>query len=217
MWKIIRGDVSYHRWLFICLYVFFIPFLLINALVREIDGTLLQIMFLTAPFIGIFVDSEEKKSQRIRFITRLPVPLRTYANSRHPMFVGFWSSLVLLYWLSCVWSPVPRSIPLAFWRPLTLMGLMYIIASCMAINRDIKFNPLLPACKAISRSAVVFFAVLAGVIYFGSTNYEQMSENLRTFWAIFFTPLAAAVSVALALGLIIYSSLVFQRRLTYLQ
>jgi hypothetical protein len=205
MWEIIKAEMQYYKWLFISLYMFVMPFYIINSIRGNMQKHLIFIAFYTLPIIGIFV----KKSKRTRLHAGLPVSIFYLGISRYPIITVFWISLVVLFCISVILS---KSATLNSWQILSITATGPFVAACMNISKDLRFSKFAVITQIVFKIIIVLFAVIIAVLYF--STYAEGIFNINLSW-IFQNPLFAIIMIICTLALMVISVRLFEGRSTY--
>ena len=209
MWKIIKADIQYFKWLFLWLYLFAMPFYIANAVLGNLQEQLIFIAFYTLPIIGIFVSNEEKRSKRTRLHVALPITIQQLGIVRYPIITVFWISLILL---SCLSTFLNRSSVPNLWRILSILATGPLVAACMTIHQDLQFSKFTKSAQIVFRVIIVLLAVVIAILYFAT--YADRLFNVNLSW-IFQNPLFAIVLVISTVVLLLISVRLFENRSTY--
>jgi len=214
MWKWIKSDIIYHKRLFLILYGFLLPLFVVNAIWFSSEKDMPKIIFLTLPVLGIFAGSEEVKTKQIRLLVGLPLPLRKIGLGRFVIFIGFWSSLMLLFALSVGIRHWPQLTIRYLWQILSMTGTVFIIVSCMQLNFDWQYCFCQPGLRVGLRWLAIFVAIAFTVFYF-MVFAEQI--NLYFIFKIFYSAGGSFFLMISGMALMLLSITVFKRRLSYLE
>lgn len=208
MWKIIKADIQYHKWLFLSLYLFVLPFYVFNAITGNMEDQLMWIAFYTLPIIGIFRGNEEKHSKRIRFHASLPISTHQLGISRYVIISVYWISLVCLFCISVILN---KASILNVWWILSMTASGPFVASCMMIYEDLKFSKYHKAAQILYRVVIVLLGAIIIILY-ATYAFRIFNTNLN---AIFKIPLGAIVLVLSTMVLVTISVRLFESRRAY--
>ena len=209
MWKIINADIQYYKWLFFSLYLFVLPFYLVNAIIGNMEDHLMWIAFYTLPIIGIFRSNEEKNSKRVRFHASLPISTHQLGISRYVIISIYWISLVCLF---CISVTLNKAAFLNLWLILSIAASGPFVAGCMMIYEDLKFSKYHKVAQILYRIVIAMLGTIIIILY-ATYAFRIFNTKLNS---IFQIPLVATVLALSTLVLLSISLRLFESRRTYL-
>lgn len=211
MWKIVKADIEYYKVLFFLLYIFILPFWVIQTVLGDFENHLIWVSFYTLPIIGIFVGNEEKKSKRTRLLASLPLSARQIGMARYPILITYWASLLILIYISTIIGG--KSI-ISTSELFSIAASGPFIAACMSINLDLRFQNITLAKQILFRTAVIVAAVVITITYLGGylLNFTESAP-----FGIFNNLSFATIFSLMTIILLIISEIIYERRATYLE
>ena len=216
MWKMIKSDIMYNRFLFVFLYSVVIIAVAANAVFGNLEEALATWMFFSVVVIGITAGIEEMRTKRIRFFTGLPVPDRQQGIYRYSVFVPYWLSLMILLWLSSLISRKGQVGLDYLWWILTRIGAMFIWIASMNLSQDFRFYYNTKSLGYLLKWTVLIFGTFGGPFVYFVTNVRYQSDLVFFFVSNMFQNSAGALALFLfSLGLMVLSVRVYKRRRSY--
>lgn len=214
MWKLIRAEWTYYKTIIVILYAFILPFLILNAVTEGFEEHLGRAVFIAVPVLSIVMNSEEKKSKKNPFYSKLPVPVSLVGISRLAVWVPFWLSLVFLFGLSCMIGNHDRIGANLPWIVLTLASTMIIFGSFATVMLDLRYCFSGIVLDKTVTACIIFLPWIAAVIYLFTTVSGPVGPYLAR---IFFTTTGSSTLILIAIFLAVSSVVVYQRRKSYLE
>jgi len=161
MWSLVKTDIEYNKGLFILLLSVMLPLFALYAAFPWLERMVGHMMFFNIVFLGVITGNEEIKDRSNRLSALLPLPIRTIALSRVPVWLGYWLLLALLLLFS---SFVSRGGSLRDGYAGTLLAYsagMIGWISCLDINFNLRFI----VRKAVPRVLLRSLAVILSVVF----------------------------------------------------
>ena len=216
MGKMVKADIVYNRVLFIFLYTAVFLAAVTNAILGSLEAQLSTLMFFSVVLIGVTAGLEEIKSKRIRFLAGLPITIRQIGIFRYSVFVPYWSSLMLLLWISTLVSRQGQIGMDYLWWVLTRTGAVFIWIACMDLSQDFPLCYRKKGLGYFSKWLVLLVGVFGGPLIYFATNPRQQTEPFfSAFSDVFLTPTGALGLFLLSLALMMLSVIVFEKRKSY--
>lgn len=216
MWNMIKTDIAYDRVMFVFLYSVGFIAVITNAILGDLEEQLSILMFFSVVVIGVTAGIEEIKTKRIRFFTGLPVSVRQLGIFRYPVFVAYWTSLMILLWLSTLISQQAQIGLDYLWWILTRTGAVFIWIACMGLSQDFPFCYKRKGPGYVFKWMVLLLGVFGGpFVYFVTNPREQTEPFFSAFSDVFLTPTGALGLFLLGLSLMVLSVFVYERRRSY--
>jgi hypothetical protein len=229
MWKIIKADFKYQKFVFIFPYAIVLLAIIANVSqgwrhhehdmqgVRTVMASMTGIIFLAKSFIIA-------KEKRYRFITLLPLKQWKIALTRVLFIILIWLSFLAMYWLgSAVIRPYRADI--LIWDTLSFTGLVLLANSIIFIYYDLLYT-LTNKKQKVILGFIFLLLVLIGYIVFFLFGVDEQSWNIfknlflpyKSDFSSFSSNYIGAI-VILSIGFImtILSVIVFKQRKTYTQ
>ncbi len=216
MWNMIKTDIAYDRVMFVFLYSVGFIAVITNAILGDLEEQLSILMFFSVVVIGVTAGIEEIKTKRIRFFTGLPVSVRQLGIFRYPVFVAYWTSLMILLWLSTLISQQAQIGLDYLWWILTRTGAVFIWIACIGMSQDFPFCYKRKGPGYVFKWMVLLLGVFGGpFVYFVTNPREQTEPFFSAFSDVFLTPTGALGLFLLGLSLMVLSVFVYERRRSY--
>jgi hypothetical protein len=228
MWKIIKADFRYHKFVFIVPVSIVLAGLIANLvqgwrqLEHDFQG-MRTVMAVTTAFIFFFKYVTMIGEKRARHDMLLPLKSWQIGLPRLLFTILIWSAFLILYW-SATAMVRPYRIDIIIWDTISLSGLILIANALMFIFVDLNYTSVKRIHKLMLALLYPFF-VLCGFIaffIFGVSDQSwQIFKMLLPFKADFSsfsaTAIGAMISLLIGLAATYWSLLVFEYRRTYLQ
>jgi hypothetical protein len=187
-----------------------------NAIIGNLEEQLSTLMFFSVVVIGITAGIEEIKTKRIRYFTLLPVPVRQLGIFRYSVFVPYWSSLMILLWLSTLISQKGHVSLDYLWWILTRTGSVFIWIACMNLSQDSTFVYKSKGLGYLLKWMVLLFGVFGGPFIYFVTNFRYQSDPIFSFVSdVFFSPTGALGLFLLSISLMVLSIYIYELRKSY--
>ena len=229
MWKIIKVDFKYQKYIFIFPYAVVLTAIIANVLQgwRQHDHDMQGVRTVMASMTGIiflfksFVIAKEK---RHRFIILLPMKQWKIALTRVLFIILIWLSFLILYWLGTIMI-YPYRADILIWDTLSFTGLVLLANSMIFIYYDLLYTLTNKNQKAFA-GFLFLISLIIGYILFFLFSVDEQSWNIfksfllpykDDFLSITSNYVGAIVSVLIGIMMSILSVLVFGRRKTYTQ
>jgi hypothetical protein len=216
MWKLMKADITYNKVLFVFLYTVVFFAVVTNVIMGNLEEQMATLMFFSVVVIGVTAGIEEIKTKQIRFFAGLPVPARKLGIFRYPVFVAYWTSLMILLWLSTLISQQGHVGLDYLWWILTRSGAVFVWIACMILSQDFPFCYRVKVLGYALKWAVLLFGVFGGpLVYFVTNPREQQEPFFSSLSDVFLTPTGALGLFLLSLGMMALSVLVYEQRKSY--
>jgi hypothetical protein len=216
MWKMIKADISYNRVLFMFLYAAIFIAVAANAIFGNLEEALATLMFFSVVLIGITAGLEELRNKQIRFFTGLPISVRHLGILHYPVFVAYWTSLMILLWLSSLISQKGQVDLDYLWWILTRTGAMFIWIACMNLSQDFMFIYRTRSLGYILKWIVLLIGVFGGPFVYFVTNVRYQTDLVFFFVSDIFQNATGALALfLLSLGMMALSVVVYEMRKSY--
>lgn len=214
-WSIIKADFSYYKNFFFIIYTVIIA---VVCLIGKHEYEILRFLFLSLPMLGIFCGNEERTSRRIRLHASLPISSRSLVLTRFPSFIGFWLSLMLIFLID-VWIQNSGERFGHFLHHAGIAtGLVILLVVSMDIFYDLNFYPIDPFLKKIMKTLILIPGILAALIYFAMTFYDNNGVFLfNNYHHLIFSSLSFISLIILCLILMGLSVQIYLKRISYLE
>jgi len=229
MWKLLKSEIEYFKWL----YILSLAFVIIINLGLTIDRRWiesqnefpgLRIIWLGIGIVVFFFQILfNRKSGRLRIQKLIPVSDIGTAAVRLLAFIGFWICLsaILITFYIFNFSDLPNKNWLI--NLMSISGIMFLINSIPILYSDF-YNTYLKKTEKIIMGA--FWSLLwiiylsLNVIFF--TYMDPISPSFfasarEKLTALYFTPEATIINVILGLSLFFISIVTFRNRKLYLE
>jgi hypothetical protein len=214
MWTLIRVELTYYKTLLIILYACILPFIVINTFRSGFEEHLARAMWITVPIIVIAMNSEEKKSKKNPLYAKLPVSKWRIGIVRLSVWVPFWLSLVMLFWLSCRIGGSHRIVTYFPWLILTLGSSMIIIGSFSSTVLDLRYCFREKVLDKTLAGCIIMIPWILALMYLLMSVSGPIGPYLAR---VFFSPQTSILMTILAVLLIILSVAVYNCRKSYLE
>jgi len=229
MWKIIKADFKYQKFVFIFPYAIVLLAIIANVSqgwrqnvhdmqgVRTVMASMTGIIFLSKSFIIA-------KEKRHRFITLLPLKQWKIGLTRTLFIILIWLSYLAMYWLGT--SVIrPYRTDILIWDTLSFTGLVLLANSIIFIYYDLS-NTFNKKNQRLILWLTLLLLVFIGYVVFFLFGVDDQSWNIfknlllpykNDFLNITSNYLGALVSLLIGILMTILSVFVFGRRKTYTQ
>jgi hypothetical protein len=230
MWKIIKADFKYQKFVFIIPYAIVIVAIIANISqgwrqhehdmqgVRTVMAAMTGIIFL---FNNLLIIIREK---RYRFIMLLPLSQWKISLPRIFFAILIWLSFLVMYWLgTAVIRPYRADI--LIWDTLSFTGLVLLANSIIFIYYDLLYT-LTHNKQKLILGFIFLLSVFIGYIVFFLFGVDEQSWNIfkklllpykDDFSALSSNYIGSIVSLSIGFIMTILSIIVFKRRKTYTQ
>ncbi len=227
MWKLIKADFKYHKFIFIIPYVIVLAAIIANVSqgwrqhehdmqgVRTVMASMTGIIFLSKSFIM----AQEK---RHRFITLLPLKQWKIALTRVLFTILIWLSFLAMYWLgTAVIRPYRADI--LIWDTLSFTGLVLLANSIIFIYYDLLYT-LTNKKQKVILGFIFLLSVFIGYIVFFLFGVDEQSWNIfknllltykHDFSSFSSNYIGTFTSLLIGIIMTILSIFVFNRRKNY--
>ena len=230
MWKIIKADFNYQKFVFIIPYAVVIAAIIANISqgwhhhehdmqgVRTVMAVMTGIIFLFNNLLKII------QEKRYRFIMLLPLSRWKIAWPRIFFAIIIWVSFLVMYWLgTATIRPYPSDI--LIWDTLSFTGLVLFANSIIFIYYDLLYTITKNSHKLILWLTLLLLVFIGYVVFFLFGVDEQswnIFKNLLLpykddFSSITSNYVGAVVSLLIGIIMTMLSVYVFGRRKTYTQ
>ncbi|GEM_PF-2992082 len=197
MWRLAKTDFLYNRTLFACIYGIILIGAVANAVLEGLETLLMIMMFFSIVAIGAVTGNEEAKYDMKRMLIRLPVPLRGIALAGHMVWILYWVSLMLIFWVSCF---IGRHGDLSLdflWICLALTGSANGLVFGMGLGVDSTYDFTGKAGRFLLRAIALLFASISGSAYLFIARFpSDLGNNVLA--AFLGSPPGAVLLLALA-------------------
>lgn len=229
MWKIIKADFKYQKFIFLIPYAVVLAAIIANVSqgwrqyehdmqgVRTVMASMTGIIFLSKSFIIA-------KEKRHRFITLLPLKQWTIALTRVLFIILIWLSFLVMYWLgTAVIRPYRTDI--LIWDTLSFTGLVLLANAIILVYYDLLYT-LANNKQKVILGFIFLSLVFIGYIVFFLFGVDEQSWNIfktlflpykNDFSSFSSNYIGAGVSLSIGFIMTILSVIVFKRRKTYTQ
>ena len=229
MWKIIKADFKYQKFIFLIPYAVVLAAIIANVSqgwrqyehdmqgVRTVMASMTGIIFLSKSFIIA-------KEKRHRFITLLPLKQWTIALTRVLFIILIWLSFLVMYWLgTAVIRPYRTDI--LIWDTLSFTGLVLLANAIILVYYDLLYT-LANNKQKVILGFIFLSLVFIGYIVFFLFGVDEQSWNIfktlflpyKNYFSSFSSNyIGAGVSLSIGFIMTILSVIVFKRRKTYTQ
>jgi|GEM_PF-1907897 len=230
MWKIIKADFKYQKFIFIIPYAVVIAAIIANVSqgwrqhehdmqgVRTVMAVMTGIIFLFNNWLKII------QEKRYRFIMLLPLSQWKIALPRIFFIILIWLSFLVMYWLGT--SVIrPYRTDILFWDTLSFTGLVLTANAIFFIYYDFLYI-LTDTKQKVILGFIFLLSLFIGYIVFFLFSVDEKSWNIfknlllpykDDFSGITSNYVGAIVSLLIGIMMTILSVLVFGRRKTYTQ
>jgi hypothetical protein len=218
MWIMIKADIAYNRVLFISLYAAIFFAVAANAIFGNLEEALATLMFFSVVVIGVTAGIEELRTKQIRFFAGLPISARYLGILRYPVFVAYWTSLMILLWFSSLISQQGQVGQDYLWWILTRTGAMFIWIACMNLSQDFIFIYRTKSLGYILKWTILLFGVFGGPFVYFVTNVRYQTSLVFFFVSDIFQNAPGALALFfLSLGMMALSVVVYEMRKSYIE
>jgi len=228
MWKIVKADFTYHKFVFIVPVAVVLAGLAANVvqgwrqLEHDFQG-MRTVMTVATAFIFFFKYITMIGEKRTRHNILLPLNRWQIVLPRLLFTILIWSAFLILYW-SATATARPYRIAIIIWDTISLSGLILIANALMFIFVDLNYLGI----KKIQKILLAFlapFVVLSGFIVFFIFGVSEQTWSIfkillpykADFSSFSTTAIGAMISLLIGIAATYLSVLVFMRRRTYLQ
>ena len=228
MWKIIKADFRYHKFVFIIPVTIVLAGLVANViqgwrqLEHDFQG-MRTVMAVATAFIFLIKYLVMIGEKRNRHNMLLPLKSWQIGLPRLSYCIIIWAIFLVLYWSASA-TARPYRIAIIIWDTISLSGLILIANALMFIFVDLNYLGI----KKIQKILLAFFApfvLLSGFIVFFIFGVSEQSWNIfkimlpykADFSSFSATPIGAIISLLIGIAATYLSVVVFNRRRTYLQ
>ncbi|HEX9973566.1 MAG TPA: hypothetical protein VGD14_15955 [bacterium] len=229
MWKIIKADFRYQKFIFIIPYAVILAAIIANVSqgwrqnehdmqgVRTVMAAMTGILFL----FNFFKIIQEK---RYRFITLLPLSQRKIALPRILFTIFTWLSFLVMYWLGTAMIR-PYRADILIWEMLSFTGFVLVANSAIFIFHDLLYTLTNTNQKAIV-GFVFLISIVIGYILFFLFSVDEQSWNIfknlllpykNDFSSFSSNYFGAVTSLLIGIMMTVLSVVVFNRRNTSTQ
>ncbi len=216
MWKLIKTEYRYFGKSLIWLYLFALPFLILNVLVKDFQDDLARVMIFMLPILGIVMKYGQESFRRERLLVSLPLPVRQIAVARHAVWLGFWISLMLLF-AGSIWigsGSLPRGH--ALYSLFALGNGMIILAACASLLQDCAYSTEKRAARNVWKTAGAFLIAIAIALYIVVSAAELRPAAGIQLLDYVLTPGFSFISGVLAVIFLYFAVRTYVHRLSYL-
>lgn len=229
MWKIIKADFNYQKFVFIIPYAVVIAAISANVLQgwRQNEHDMQGVRTVMAAMTGIiflFKSFKIAQEKRHRFITLLPLKQWKIGLTRTLFILLIWLSFLIMYWLGSAMIR-PYRADFLIWDTLSFTGLVLLANATIFIYYDLLYT-LTDIKQKVILGFLFLLAVFIGYIVFFLFGVDEQSWNIfknlllpykDDFSAITSNYVGAVVSLSIGIMMTILSVYVFGRRKTYTQ
>lgn len=228
MWKIIKADFRYHKFVFIVPVAVVLTGFVANLvqgwrqLEHDFQGMRMLIVAATA-FIFFFKYVTMIGEKRARHNMLLPLKRWQIGLPRLLFTIFIWGAFLILYWAATT-TARPYRIDIIIWDTISLSGLVLIANALMFIFVDLNYTRIKKVHKLLL--ALLYpFLILCGFILFFIFGVSEQSWQIfklllpykADFSSFSATAIGAMISLLIGLAATYGSLLVFEHRSTYLQ
>ena len=230
MWKIIKADFKYQKFIFIFPYAIVLAAIITNVSqgwrqnehdlqgVRSVIAAMTALLFFSYYFL-MFI-----REKRYRLITLLPISQWKIALPRIFFAILIWLSFLVMYWLGTAMIR-PYRADILIWEMLSFTGFVLVANSTMFIFYDLLFT-LTSKCQKVILRLIFLISFFIGYFLFLLFSVDEQS------WSIFKSLLlpykndlssitsnyiGAVLSLSIGIMMTILSVVAFGRRKTYTQ
>jgi hypothetical protein len=227
MWKIIKADFKYHKFIFIVPCSWVLAGLVANLVQGwrqyELDFQGMRtVMAVATAFIMFFKIVSTTREKRIRHNVLLPLKSWQIGLSRLLFTILIWSTFLILYWLATLTTPLyPQGI--IIWDTISLSGLVLIANALVFVFIDVNYtriNKIQKTLLALLYPFLVFSGFIAFFIFGVSEQSWKITKFLLPYKADFSsfsaTVIGALISLLIGIAATYLSIMVFKRRRMYL-
>ena len=229
MWKIIKADFKYQKFIFIFPYAVVLAAIIANVLqgwrqnehdmqgVRTVMASMTGIIFLFKSFVIA-------KEKRHRFIILLPMKQWKIALTRVLFIILIWLSFIILYWLGTA-TIRPYRADILIWDTLSFTGFVLLANSVIFIYYDLLYALTNTNQKAIAGFLFLISLIIGYILFFLFSVDEQSWSIFKSFFlphkddfsGITSNYIGATASLSIGIMMMILSVFVFGRRKAYTQ
>ena len=229
MWKIIKADFKYQKFIFIFPYAIVLVAIIANISQgwRQNEHDMQGVRTVMASMTGIiflFKSFKIAQEKRHRFITLLPLKQWKIALARGLFIILIWLSCLVMYWLGTAIIQPYRS-DILIWEMLSFTGFVLLANSVVFIFHDLLYTLINNSQKVI---LVLFFliSVFVGYVLFFMFSVDERSWNIfknlllpykNDFSSMVSNYIGAVVSLSIGIMMTLLSVFIFGRRKTYTQ
>lgn len=228
MWKIIKADFKYHKFIFIIPVTIVLAGLFANVvqgwrqLEHDFQG-MRTVMIVATTFIFLIKYLVMIGEKRIRHNRLLPLKSGQIGLPRLLYGMIVWAIFLVLYW-SATATARPYRIDVIIWDTISLTGLVLIANALMCVFIDLNFLGIKKIHKILLTLLYPFLLLFGFIVFFIFGVSEQswpMTKFLLPYKADFSsfsaTAIGALISLLIGMAATYLSVVVFNRRRTYLQ
>ena len=227
MWKIIKSDFKYHKFVFIVPYVFVLAGLVANVVQGwrqlELDFQGMRtVMAVATAFIMFFKIVTTIAEKRTRHNVLLPLKSWQIGLSRLLFAILIWATCLILYWLATLTAQLYLQ-GIIIWDTISLSGLVLIANALVFIFIDVNYTRINKIQKILLMLLYPFlmFCVFIAFFIFGVSEQSwKITKFLLPYKADFSsfsaTVIGALISLLIGIAATYVSIMVFKRRRMYL-
>jgi len=229
MWKIIKADFKYLKFVFIIPYTIVLAAIIANVSqgwrqhehdmqgVRTVMAAMTGILFL----FNFFKIIQEK---RYRLIVLLPLNIRKIALPRILFTVLIWLSFLVMYWLGSAMIR-PYRADILIWEMLSFTGFFLLANSTVFIFHDLLYT-LTNKNQKVILGLIFLISIFIGYVLFFLFSVDEQSWNIfknlllpykNDFSNFSSNYIGAIVSLSIGFIMTILGVVVFKQRKTYAQ
>lgn len=229
MWKIIKADFNYQKFVFIIPYAIVLLAIIANVSQgwRQHEHDMQGVRTVMASMTGIiflFKSFKIAQEKRHRFITLLPLKQWKIGLTRTLFIILIWLRFLVMYWLGSAMIR-PYRADILIWDTLSFTGLVLLANSIIFIYYDFLYT-LTDIKKKVILGFLFLLAVFIGYIVFFLFGVDEQSWNIfknlllpykDDFSSFTSNYVSAVVSLSIGILITILSVFIFGRRKTYTQ
>jgi hypothetical protein len=228
MWKIIKADLTYHKFVFIVPVAIVLAGLIANVVQgwrqfeHDFQG-MRTVMAVATAFIFFFKYVTMIGEKRSRHNMLLPLKSWQIGLPRLLFAILIWITCLLLYW-SATLTARPYRIDIIIWDTISFTGLVLIANAYAHIFVDLNYLGINQIQKILLMLLYPFLLLCGFIAFFifgVSEQSWQLTKFLMPYKADFSsfsaTVVGAMISLLIGIAATYVSMLVFNRRRTYLQ
>lgn len=228
MWKIIKADFNYHKFVFIVPVTVVLAGLIANLtqgwrqLEHDFQG-MRTVMAVATVFIFFFKYVTMIGEKRARHNMLLPLKSWQIGLPRLLFTIFIWGAFLILYWATTS-TARPYRIDIIIWDTISLSGLVLIVNALAFIFLDLNYTNFNKIEKILLMLLYPFLLLCGFIVFFifgVSDQSWQIFKFLLPYKADFSslssTAIGAIISLLIGIAATYVSMLVFNRRRTYLQ
>ena len=229
MWKIIKADFKYQKFIFIIPYAIVLVAIIANVSQgwRQHEHDMQGVRTVMASMTGViflFKAFKIAQEKRHRFITLLPLKQWKIALTRVLFIILIWLSFLVMYWLGTAIIR-PYRADILIWDTLSFTGLVLLANSVIFIYYDLLYT-LTDIKQKVIPGFLFLLALVLGYIIFFLFGVDEQSWNIfkrfllpykSDFSSIVSNYIGAVISLSIGIMMTIFSVFIFGRKKTYTQ